>query len=368
MKKMLLAMTLSAACGHAVVAQNLATPADAFKAGQDFSSSAKGIGASSGAVNAVTGAANVPKYNTAPPEKALFGGGKTSIVAPGMAKIDKCKTHVAANAYAQQECNAVNYLNKQDRTNPFFIDKATDPLMIGSKSIIQHPGTLQAAGTQVCQTVKTTVPGTSTTEACSKSAVLETLVCPRHFTPVLVDPGGAIAVTAVMAANVGEWSAGTYTVLLKFKGAPSNVRLKKYQTDNYGQLWVNGVKVYDSTLNWADIRGAGTQYVEVSHETADGPVTSSELHLVSAEGADYGTFGDPGCDDVCAGVNPDIDLTALMNAGENTLVMSCVNAGGPGTCAMQISGEDILPPVAQVVSDNRCTALEERARPDVPRH
>jgi len=164
-------------------AQDIKTPADAFKAGQDFSNGTKGKGAAGGSVNTTTGTANVPKYNTNPPEKGIYGGGKSLIGGAGSGKVSDCKSYVAGNAYDQQECDAVNYLNKMDRTNKFTIDKDTDPLMVNSKGTIKNPGTIPASGTSACHIEKETIPGTFTTETCEESTILTSFACKKTLIP-----------------------------------------------------------------------------------------------------------------------------------------------------------------------------------------
>lgn len=157
--------------------------ADAFKAGQDFSKGAKGQSAASGSVKGTTAKDQVPKYSEDPKEASAFGGGKTPIGGNGTAKINECKTKTAGNAYDQQECDAVNYLNNMNRTNTFTIDKKTDPLLVGSKDVINNPGVIPATGTSMCHIEKVTVPGTYETETCEQSTVLTTVACKNTLMP-----------------------------------------------------------------------------------------------------------------------------------------------------------------------------------------
>lgn len=184
MKKSLIVAAVAVALGATAMAQTINTPADAFKAGLDFSNSAKGKGAAAGSVNTTSGTTNIPKYNTAPPEKSNYGGGKSLIGAQGANKISTCSTYTAANAYDQQECNAVNFLQKMPAERPkFVIDKNTDPLMVNSKGTIANPGTIPASGTAACHIQKTTIPGTFTTETCEMSTVLDSFECKKTLIP-----------------------------------------------------------------------------------------------------------------------------------------------------------------------------------------
>ena len=192
MKRLLIATAACTALAGLAGAQEIKNPADAFRAGQDFSNGAKGKGAATGTVNAASGAANVPKYSTDPPETGLFDGGKNLIGGAGNSKIDDCKSYAAGNAYDQQECDAVNYLNARDRTNKFTIDKKTDPLMVNSKGTIASPGTIPASGTTACRIEKKTIPGTYTTETCEESRVLASFACNKTLLPQCGFVGSAI--------------------------------------------------------------------------------------------------------------------------------------------------------------------------------
>lgn len=184
MKRTLFSIAACIVCMAAHADGPITTPAQAFTAGKDFAKGSKGTAAASGFVNTTTGETNVPKYNTNPPEKSIYGGGKSLIGGAGDSKISTCSSYVAGSAYEQQECNAVNYLNNMHRTNGFTINKDTDPLMVNSKSTIKNPGTIPADGTSTCHIEKETIPGTFTTETCEESTVLVTYPCKKTLTAV----------------------------------------------------------------------------------------------------------------------------------------------------------------------------------------
>jgi hypothetical protein len=184
MKSNVVAAAIAAAFFGPVAAQDIKTPADAFKAGQDFSNSAKGKGAAQGTLNASTGTANVPKYNTNPSETSVYGGGKNLIGGMGSKKQADCVGYKAGNAYDQQECDAVNYLTKMPAERPkFIIDKKTDPLIVNSKDTIANPGTVPVSGVSACHIEKTVIPGTYTTETCEQSTILDTIACKKTLIP-----------------------------------------------------------------------------------------------------------------------------------------------------------------------------------------
>lgn len=160
--------------------QDVTTPGQAFQAGKDFANGNAGRSAAGGAVNATTGAAAVPKYNTNPPQTSVYGNGRSLIGGAGSAKQSECQSYKAGSAYEQQECNAVNFLTKNPGQRPkFVIDKKNDPLIVGSGQIIKNPGAVPGSGTSACHIEQTTVPGTFISETCTETQSLETLQCNR---------------------------------------------------------------------------------------------------------------------------------------------------------------------------------------------
>lgn len=191
------------------IAAEINNQGDAFNAGKNFSNGVKGKGAASGSVNANTGQANVPKYNTNPPEQGSYGNGRNLLGPVGNGKVTACQNYNAGNAYDQQECNAVKYLNNMNRSNGFVINKNTDPLMVGSKETIKNPGTIPATGSSVCHIETETIPGTFTTETCEESSVLTTFQCKKTLLPECGYAGANVQ--SHTEARTGAFSAVTFT-------------------------------------------------------------------------------------------------------------------------------------------------------------
>ncbi|WP_022978941.1 hypothetical protein [Ideonella sp. B508-1] len=281
MKKAVIAASVAAAVAATALAQTINTPADAFKAGQDFSNSNKGKGAAAGSVNTNSGTTNVPKYNTSPPETSIYGGGKSLIGAQGTNKIATCASYTASNAYDQQECNAVNYLQQMPAERPkFVIDKNTDPLMVNSKGTIANPGTIPASGTAACHIEKTTIPGTYTTETCEMSTVLDSFECKKTLIPECGYVGTAISThnetktgAFVYATFEGTGTAGLYNYNLEVPyrncggdgvgevtfnldtiGFGSYITINLSNLDDAAAVGVNGTTVFAGYPN------AGPQY------------------------------------------------------------------------------------------------------------
>lgn len=163
----------------------ITSQADAFSAGRAFAQ--PGSASAGGAVNATTGAANLPNFTTTAPESGNYGGGRGAVGAAGTAKQADCLTSTATTALAQQECDAVNFLSRNSTVRPrFTIDKAHDPLLTGSKSIIASPsGASGSAATQNCKVVTKTTPGTNTEQVCTEFPATENSTCQKYLSVVV---------------------------------------------------------------------------------------------------------------------------------------------------------------------------------------
>ena len=142
------------------------TASEAFNQGKIFGNAGKTN--ASGLVNSTSGASNVPGYNTNAPESSHYGGGKSQLGIAGTNKLTECKTHVAGNAYDQQECDVINFLSRNQSVRPIVPVAKNDPIIRGSAPIIKKPGTAPAADTgQVCRNVTQNNPGEYVTETCT---------------------------------------------------------------------------------------------------------------------------------------------------------------------------------------------------------
>jgi hypothetical protein len=173
-------------------AQTINTPADAFNAGRSFAQT--GSSAAAGTVNATSGNNNLPNYSTAAPESAHYGDGVGNVGQAGMSKLAACQQRgVAGNAFAQQECDAVNFLSKNPTTRQkFIIDKDHDPLLTGSKDTIKNPSGDTGSEEQQCRVVHEVIPGTSTTEVCEQTMGTENVTCNRTLVPQCAYTGSDI--------------------------------------------------------------------------------------------------------------------------------------------------------------------------------
>lgn len=247
MRRVLSIAAMLAAVGVAS-AQTITTPADAFNAGKDFANTGKGV--AGGKINGATGSNVLPYYSTTAPETANFQEGRNLIGGAGTNKQIQCETYKAPNAFQQQECDAVNFMSKNPTQRPkFTIDKQTDPILTGSKGVINNPGSIPGASTQQCRVERVKNPATYITETCTETQTLEDLSCKRVL-KVACDPerdgcdqGGIVpnSWAGDMATSFTPDGAGNY--ILQFGTI----------ADNY---WGGWGAVYDRNLTF-DIRDVG---------------------------------------------------------------------------------------------------------------
>ncbi len=180
------AMIVMGAVGAPAWAQS--STSDAFSAGQAFATT--GSATAGAQANASTGSAMVPNFTTTAPESANYGGGKGNLWAAGVQKQTGCQGYTAPNGYAQQECDAVNFLSQNTQQRPKFTISKNDPLLQGSDGIIANPGPIPGASSQQCRVVSTTTPATTTEEHCTQAAGFAAPACTRTLQVIATAGGG----------------------------------------------------------------------------------------------------------------------------------------------------------------------------------
>ncbi|MDH3461815.1 MAG: hypothetical protein OEM00_12760 [Burkholderiaceae bacterium] len=394
MKRDWLVAAMGLALAEPTLAEEIKTPAAAFDAGQGFANSAKGKDAAAGALNTATGAANVPKYNTDPPETGIYGDGKSLIGIAGSSKQSKCVDHKAANAYDQQECNAVNYLTKlPDKRPKFVIGKKTDPLIVNSKETITHPGTAGGSGKSACHIEKTLIPGTYSFETCVEVQTFEHLTCNKVLV-VACDPetdgcdtGGIVPGSTQGDMRVSFAAAGGGDYALEFGTFADNYwndcgaiqqrsmsfeiadarQITKFLLalvawDDYIYLSLNDVPVYTGP------DGGNTLYVFKSSGKFSSRRVCSNSDQPGLIGATAGPF--PGNCTASSSperltswrAEPNIDLRPFLKTGINQIKMAVLACGG-GEGAMRVLTRMKCPRVChETWDDSQCAPLASRAR------
>ena len=247
MKRLLTIAALLATAGVAI-AQQITKPADAFNVGKDFANSGKNVAGAK--INNATGASALPYYGTSAPETANFQEGRNLIGGAGSNKQIQCETYLAPNAFRQQECDAVNFMSKTPASRPkFTIDKQTDPIMTGSRGVINNPGTTAGASTQQCRVQRVTNPATYITETCTETQTLENLSCKRVL-QVACDPALDGCDQGGIVPN--SWS-GDMSTSFTPDGAGNYILQFGTIADNY---WGGWGAVYDRNLAF-DIKDVG---------------------------------------------------------------------------------------------------------------
>lgn len=280
MKRSILLLAATAT-GAIALAQEIKTPADAFSAGQTFANSAKGKDAAAGALNTQSATDNVPKYSTSPPERSVFGAGKSLIAPAGTKKQSDCVNYKAGNAYDQQECDAVNYLTKMPSERPKFdIDKNKDPILVSSKSTVANPGTVPGSGTSACHVVTTNVPGTYSYESCTQSQTFEDLDCDKVLT-VTATPsctlGASYYASASDDSGLGKDACdGGDAVYLRYlcgEDRPPSLSIETNQKYGGNFRFDVAAWTFDQTHNFSNCRGQWTGSTTCSGPTCTSTVT-----------------------------------------------------------------------------------------------
>jgi hypothetical protein len=351
---------------------------------------------SAGNVNSANASA-LPYYNENPPQKSIFGA--PSLFQVGAQRITDCSTYVpTGDKMKDQECAAVNFLAKNPQNRVRMSVGANDPAVLAAHAAM-NGATESLADPGSCVTSTTTTPAEYAIETCSEylqanqnmctvGRIVEvtsqsrfqcavtcegtqTLQCTRGFGASVQNASQPKSLGLSAGLEIPADQLQTYTAQLTISGTPSGFTLNTYQADNYGQLWVNGVKVWENRLAnqvWPDMRHGYIAWANVPATCAN-PDTGSlydcsytERHLFSAAGADYGPYWDDGCNPGCKGQAPNLDITPYMTTGTNVVDMVCMNANAIGPCKYDIAGTDNVPTVFGTYVDDQCATLEARTR------
>lgn len=151
---------------------------DAFGQGKAMGAAGKSVVQSN--ITAGQGASIVPNYGSTAPESSYFG--LSALAAPAANKIVGCATGPkSSSAYLQQECDAVNFLNKNPYQRKHVDIGKSDPLLKNSRQIMKDPtrfANLQDSGIySQCKTSTVTAPPTYKTDVCHSTAEVATQTC-----------------------------------------------------------------------------------------------------------------------------------------------------------------------------------------------
>lgn len=155
-----------------------ASAADAFQAGRALGTA--GIQSATATVNAGSGVQAVPHYGGQAAESSIFAGGRNPIGGVGLSKQSQCGSTVAASAYAQQECDAVNFLARNPTTRSRFqIDAHTDPLITSARTLLRATKVIPGVSSQQCRVEHITRPASTLTETCTDSYWVDSSTCEK---------------------------------------------------------------------------------------------------------------------------------------------------------------------------------------------
>lgn len=190
----------------------------------------------------------------------------------------------------------------------------------------------------------------------------ETLKCRRGFSPTFGVINNTQQNTVSFDNQVPSWNMATYNTTFEIPNDVTSftATLSRYQVDNYGQLWINGSKVYENSYPGFpyDIRN-GTYGCTSS---GGGGEDQSYITCGLKIGNNIYPYGDDGCNWGCRGTNPNLDITSYLRKGTNYITLVCVNAKHIGPCNATISVTTQKTTVTGSTVNNGCAALEARAR------
>jgi hypothetical protein len=324
---------------------------------------------------------NIPRYSESNDNSNLYGDSHGPIQNAGSNRQSECQSQAQADAYTQQECDALNFVTRNPSQRPQFnIDKDTDPLIVRSQNI---PPATEASKSQVCQVVETKKPATFTTHTCLQTAGVETHACQRILNVKCevdsgndgCDSGGIIPNSwdgdmAVAWANDGD---GNFVLTF---GTIAN----DYWS-GFGAIFDRTLKFTVSNLQLISMfklsRAAFDDWLKVElngHVVYVGPKGGDRLEVVQQqiscghicygfETRVYYTEFNYGSPELKTSWNfyPDIDLKPYLVEGENTIKMRTVVAGhGEGAIVMKT--RQYCPKVCTETWENQCSNFETRAQ------
>jgi hypothetical protein len=377
-------------------------------------------------------------YSPTPPDNhsSYWGGGGTllaPLVEGGSNKITECGGVglESSDPSARMHCEAVDSLAKQPVNKPADLISITDPLIVTGNSIANNPeaiaGTIDGIYAD-CRTTTNTRPESVSLENCTEFSGAGTGSCKIGLEVVVrpdtvyqckeslwkVEPGtcsyghiiqastqynyqcsqmsrpqtykcrkmpvpevGEIRVPYPPFTHVSETppnSVRTFTYNYRIDEIPEAFRLTRYEIDNYGQLWVNGVLVYQSQprgSNYGDMRHGSIQYIEYCYMYQNvcdewggncrRVCSQSNIirEFVNAGGEARGTYGDNS--NWCCPGGVGVDITPYIHKGDNEITVVCMNAGGPGPCRITLDGSVWKKVLLGAPISSQCVEFEQRA-------
>lgn len=162
----------------------LSPVAQAFEDGKTFGAASNVTARGFVTTNSATGV--VPKFSpTNPTESGYFGGGSGILSSFSATKISGCQTNPAnPDAYKQQECDAINFLEGNPAQRRQFTIGHNDPLLTGGRSITANPTAIAGSfdGTYTgCSTRTVTTNAQYSTEVCNQYNPLEVFNCNKNL-------------------------------------------------------------------------------------------------------------------------------------------------------------------------------------------
>jgi hypothetical protein len=164
------------------------------------------------------------------------------------------------------------------------------------------------------------------------------------------------------SSSVPNYSTITYLKKLNLEKNPTQFSLVRFKADDWGQVWVNGEKVYQ-TPNGSHRFGDGDwRYASIGARYSSTNPCPSDFTSMCFKYANGEVFpfsdhvGDSSHD-----FHPNLDITSYLRVGENTIEIACVNAYKYGDCIVNITGYSSNPDFRGLWS-NQCLEFEKRTK------
>lgn len=352
-----------------IPALTFAGPQEAFNQGTDFGKSE--VGDVKGQISTTNASGSIPNYTNTNGASNYYLDGKGSLAAPASGDVTNCtsaSSDTDPDAHTHGKCEGVRMLmSDPGKKNLMFpLNKNTDPLVLERNKVKANPdaylGSLNTSGNySACVEKTVTEPNVYTEEICNEAIGLETSKCKRGFSANIGVTIKSDTFDVNHGSSVGNYSAKTFNLNMPVEGNPEYFILNFYQIDNYGQVWVNGTKVYENVLpGYTDMRNG---WVGMScSSTGFWGGQQCSYNYYDKSGKNLGRFYDDGCNSGCRGINMSLNITQYIREGDNQITLVCSNANKIGPCRIKIIGTSKKIEMLGSLIDNQCAALEERAK------
>jgi hypothetical protein len=346
----------------------------------------------------------IKDFSASPPGQASYWNGGNTVLSPlvegGSNKITECTGAglESTDPITKQHCEAVDAMARHPSTRPTNLIDSSDPILVQGNTVANDPEAVAGAIDGIyasCSTVTTERPESASLETCTEFSetgaascsvglgvavhpdtlygcreslwklepgtctyghVIQagtqynyqceqmsrpvTHKCARKITGEVVSQG--IPNVFSHSSSVPVYTAKTYTFHFEKGSDLGSILLHRAYIDDWGQIWVNGVKVYDDTRSAMFGIGDWRHGTVLRNNPACGTVPGfgySKTCFRYASGEMRNFHNNQSCGgDGCHDKWPNLDITSYFREGDNTIEIVCVNAQENGNCIINLAG------------------------------